>query len=141
MKAIKAKRALLAVVAVFALFAAVLFRLPTPAEADSASENMQVDVSVTGNPNGPYNITITAKQLTANDPQWGDETTLYYRANNIVKLPAASAITASDNSVEITRSNDYELTVKGYDYSAHVGQPLTITITGATLNTDSPHAR
>lgn len=107
--------------------------------ADSESENMEVNVSVEGSANGPYNITITAQQLLPDAPggQWGAETTLYFRVNNIVKLPAASAITASDSSVEISRNSDYDLTIKGYNYSTHVGTPLTITITGATLNTDS----
>ncbi|MBQ9021150.1 MAG: hypothetical protein IJ113_03930, partial [Eggerthellaceae bacterium] len=109
--------------------------LKSPTLKSASDENMQVGVTVAGSANGPYDITITAKQLTASDPQWGDETTLYFIVNNIVKLPEASAITANDDSAQITRNNEYSLTVKGYNFSANVDTPLIITITGATLNT------
>ena len=63
------KAVAITLMAVLLALAAFIAQPTQQAQADAASENMQVDVSVTGNPNGPYNITITAQQLTANGRQ------------------------------------------------------------------------
>lgn len=102
---------------------------------DATEENMRVDVTVSGEANGPYTITISAVQF-AEGAEWTQEATIYYSFKNVLKLPDVSKISTSDPGAQVSYSNGSTLVVKGFDYSSNINTPLVITVP-AELNTES----
>ena len=106
-----------------------------PTYATYTQDNLTVTVGVTGEPNGPYNITFTAKQDEAEGTQWGASSVLQFNLLNVVTFSQEDVVVPA--GVTVTKCTDYNYEFSGYDYSANVGTPLTVTIQNAELNLDT----
>ena len=93
-----------------------------PVSETKTESNLTTSVTVSGEPNGPYTITITAKQDDASGIQWSADSIMYLDFKNVIKFTQADV--SVPTGVTLTKIHDWQYKVQNYDYAANVGDTV-----------------
>ncbi len=104
--------------------------------ASSSGNNMEVEFTASGGVNGPFTLTVKARQQRSSGTRWGSASTLTLDIGDAIILDEAS-YTSSSTDATVSLS-DQKVVISGFSYARNVSNNgLTVTITGARVNTNS----